>query len=1184
MRENLVVLQLLLQLATAGCPAYEERGWRLVRRSTGAYHQATDNLALTDSYGTPHKYPLGDSFSLDTSGIKFDLVLFTLGDCSKWVKMRFSEVHADPMSFFPLTRHVIEQYDSAGAVGVIKMMPQNLGTMKTDIYSFYDMSDVQCALLYTEDAAAVCNGGSMDAEEHGGMNVWVRDSEWSLDNCHLSPSTMDYNDVEIYCNDIDMLPLTINTPEQLNELTTSGCSQGNSVWAGLSDDATELSWVNNFGEMINPGFMTANMDGFSSQNCMDVDSGGTMDDQACSSMRHAVCIEGWELSPRAAPPTECDQASCRIVGDPHVLTFDNNKNDIYVDGQLKLVMTEKNAPVPYLKIETETRVVDPVPMSARSGLDTSLYATYVYAVLVDFYSPDGRVVYSVKMNEYGDAAIRVNGGTMMPLAPRANEAFSYTAQLVTDDTTYGEGDYVHHQLNVWSSVRVELFVGKDKNPTVWITLGKAYQDQIKGLCGNWNCVFDDDYQLNDGTRCVDDTMFALNTAMPNWGATVFDRSDCEFSSQLSYLSNPEIARVGTKLPSVTCDESLMTQCDTMFDGFNFVICSAIVDENALIENCVTDICNVQNNPDAVSKVLQENQQHLIDHCVYMQRVFSLATDACAVDLGQDCPSNMHYVQCAECSDRLTCADFLNGRVCSSDPNTFAGCVCDANFYLDEFGQCIPEADCAHPQIELTAWSAFGPCSVTCGGGSFARTRFCVGGEGCVGNMVQLFEQSCNTQPCVQELKCSSVSSNCAGFIDTDFVDAADGTVKTVSIDSTDPADPTLVIDGTRSNTFDTDANTAEFDGPDFTTFTASINTANTEIKTNHGLLLTRLDVDECVDAGLNDCQAPDICANTAGSFVCNCVVDDRDDNDCVTYQSSTEEGWTDSTFDASYAHCQALAGSRLMRVTSVAELETLFTIDSSKFAGHVVNVRDLVTEGTWLSYMSPVSFGVWSGGSVPGGDDTINCAALTVESAAYMLTAVDCTLANPFVCETLDLSTTCDQWLDRHDQPVFVDQEMGDSSDGGSSDLISIVDTFGKAYIGTLDGNVITMPDDGLGDEPWTGLIYKTDPNTCIQEYLDEYCRNLGVTDDVLVWGESQACENRNYARFDSSIWSCHRSVSTSTTSISCVDNDGDVVVDCAAADTTSDTGDGQPACASSTVANELQRKVDYFVEHGCKR
>ena len=94
----------------------------------------------------------------------------------------------------------------------------------------------------------------------------------------------------------------------------------------------------------------------------------------------------------------------------------------------------------------------------------------------------------------------------------------HQVQKITNDTTYGDEDYVHHMLSLWNEARIELFVGKDTNPAIWITLGKAYQSQIKGLCGNWNCVFEDDYQLKDGTRCIDDTMFTLDTSTPGWGA------------------------------------------------------------------------------------------------------------------------------------------------------------------------------------------------------------------------------------------------------------------------------------------------------------------------------------------------------------------------------------------------------------------------------------------------------------------------------------------------------------------------------------------------------------------------------------------------------------------------------------------------------------------------------------------
>jgi hypothetical protein len=50
-----------------------------------------------------------------------------------------------------------------------------------------------------------------------------------------------------------------------------------------------------------------------------------------------------------------------------------------------------------------------------------------------------------------------------------------------------------------------------------------------------------------------------------------------------------------------------------------------------------------------------------------------------------------------------------------------------------------------------AWSAFGACSKTCGGGTQTRTRLCNnpapanGGAACVGSASE--SQSCNTQSC-----------------------------------------------------------------------------------------------------------------------------------------------------------------------------------------------------------------------------------------------------------------------------------------------------------------------------------------------------------------------------------------------------------------------------------------------------
>ena len=146
---------------------------------------------------------------------------------------------------------------------------------------------IMFAKMFSEPySSASCAAGPMDAELHGGMNVWVRDSEWSLRNCHLSPTTMDYASVAGYCANELQVPLTINTGPQKHKFRTSDCSQGSSVWAGLSDAAVEMSWVSEMGELINPNFMSATLDGFSTANCMDIsagvsarNAGGMLDDQ-----------------------------------------------------------------------------------------------------------------------------------------------------------------------------------------------------------------------------------------------------------------------------------------------------------------------------------------------------------------------------------------------------------------------------------------------------------------------------------------------------------------------------------------------------------------------------------------------------------------------------------------------------------------------------------------------------------------------------------------------------------------------------------------------------------------------------------------------------------------------------------------------------------------------------------------
>ena len=132
-----------------------------------------------------------------------------------------------------------------------------------------------------------------------------------------------------------------------------------------------------------------------------------------------------------------------------------------------------------------------------------------------------------------------------------------------------------------------------------------------------------------------------------------------------------------------------------------------------------------------------------------------------------------------------------------------------------------------------------------------------------------------------------------------------------------------------------------------------------------------------------------------------------------------------------------------------------------------------------------------------------------VENGEYRLEDVNCNDAGPFICEKLKTKDdgTCNQWTCSNLTPTMVDQEPD------ISDVIGLTKSDGRKYSGTLDGTLITVPGAGLMGQPWFGTVDKTDPDHCLQEKLDEYCRNIGLMDGNIVKGERTDCEDRNYAR-----------------------------------------------------------------------
>ena len=133
---------------------------------------------------------------------------------------------------------------------------------------------------------------------------------------------------------------------------------------------------------------------------------------------------------------------------------------------------------------------------------------------------------------------------------------------------------------------------------------------------------------------------------------------------------------------------------------------------------------------------------------------------------------------------------------------------------------------------------------------------------------------------------------------------------------------------------------------------------------------------------------------------------------------------------------------------------------------------------------------------------------------------------------------------------------------------------------------VAKFPDSG----PSLIFAFQSFSERCIQETLNEYCRNLGLLDDQTVPGEHSSYEDYNFARYSitEDKWLCYNAILTgndvSARSITCVDNQGNFGSTGVLCQAPND-GASQPAPIVDDVVDKTMREIiRHHVEYGCKR
>ncbi|XP_032214220.1 mucin-2 [Mustela erminea] len=228
-------------------------------------------------------------------------------------------------------------------------------------------------------------------------------------------------------------------------------------------------------------------------------------------------------------------------------------------------------------------------------------------------------------------------------------------------------------LMVSTAVGLRLQVQLEPVMQLFVTLDRAAQGRVQGLCGNFNGLEGDDFRTAGGLVEATGAGFA-NT----WKA----QASCH--DKLDWLDDP----CSLNIESANYAEhwcSLLKKTETPFGR-----CHSAVDPSDYYKRCKYDACNCQNSEGCMCAALSSYARACAAKGVLL---WGWREQVCNEDVGS-CPSSQVFLYnlttCQPTCRSLSEAD-------AHCPQGFApvdGCGCPDNTFLDEKGRCVPLAKCS----------------------------------------------------------------------------------------------------------------------------------------------------------------------------------------------------------------------------------------------------------------------------------------------------------------------------------------------------------------------------------------------------------------------------------------------------------------------------------------------------------
>ncbi|XP_038196898.1 IgGFc-binding protein-like [Arvicola amphibius] len=330
-------------------------------------------------------------------------------------------------------------------------------------------------------------------------------------------------------------------------------------------------------------------------------------------------------------------AVCRAQGDPHYTTFDGRRYDMM--GTCSYTMAElhstKNSLLAF-KVE------------AKNDHRSTNKVSYVRFVTVHAYN------HTVSLS-YGEIGI-------------ARIDYQYSSL----PASLGEGRLRVYQSGTRGVIELDfgLVVTFDWDCQLTVSLPTRFQDQVWGLCGNYNGDPADDFRMPDGKQAPDVLNFTKSWKLDNGDPLCDDGcyGNC---------------------PSCTTSQSKFFKGDLLCGMLTlpmgpFSDCHGFLDPQPFLEECVYDMCVTGGERLTLCHGLSAYARACVDLGISV-REWRSRTNCPLI-----CPANSHYELCSPACPASCNSEALPTN-CSGRP-CVEGCVCLPGFVANR-GHCVPVSSC-----------------------------------------------------------------------------------------------------------------------------------------------------------------------------------------------------------------------------------------------------------------------------------------------------------------------------------------------------------------------------------------------------------------------------------------------------------------------------------------------------------